>query len=121
LAKPSYRGGWFKAAWTHEAHFAVLVYLLRCPPELDLEQEIAALWRASNEAMGIANTDTAGYHHTITLTYLHAVRALIQTPGWPVGLADCVNAVLAHPVSQRTFPLTLYPEAVLMSAEARLA
>jgi hypothetical protein len=119
LVAPFWHGGWFKADWTHEAHIAVLTYLLRERPDIDLNMEIGFLWRASNEAMGIENTDSAGYHHSITLTYLKGIRGVLAVGDWPNDLCACVNALLAHPVSQRGYPLTLYSEDQLFSVAAR--
>jgi hypothetical protein len=62
-----------KAAWTHPAHFAAALWLCARHPDLDMRPMI----RAYNEATGVENTDTAGYHETITLASLRAVRACL--------------------------------------------
>lgn len=62
-----------KEAWTHEAHLAVgLWYAVTAPENMlaRLRQNI----RTYNAAVGGQNTETAGYHETITDFY---VRLLI--------------------------------------------
>ena len=63
-----------KVEWTHAAHFAAALWLLR-QPEADAERDMPRLIRAYNEATGVPNTDAGGYHHTITLASLRAARA----------------------------------------------
>ena len=55
-----------------------------------------ALIRAYNEATGVANTDTDGYHETITLASLRAARAWLDArPATP--LAEALQGLLAGP------------------------
>ena len=55
-----------KPEWTHAAHFAVTLWLMRHRPDIRLENEMPDMIRAFNEATGTPNTDTSGYHETIT-------------------------------------------------------
>lgn len=62
-----------RARWTHPAHLAVGFWYLwhHTPAEaLRLARENI---RAHNEGVGTANTDTGGYHETITRGYLHGI------------------------------------------------
>jgi hypothetical protein len=114
-ARPLLTGGCFREDWTHEAHFVVLIYLLERRPDIDLDREIGNLWRRSNEALGIENNDTGGYHETITRVYLNAVRDfLANCPG--MSLVEICNSVLTSPVSH---PLEYYEKETLFSPEAR--
>ena len=79
-----------KPEWTHAAHFAAAVWLLT-RPGLDAERAMPPLIRAYNEATGVQNTDTAGYHETITLASLRAAARpwpAAPTPAspasWPI-------------------------------------
>jgi len=65
-----------------------------------------------NEATGTANTDTGGYHDTITCYYVAAVGALAGVP---------LETVLAHSTCSRTAPLELWSRERLYSVEARRA
>ena len=66
-----------KSNWSHAAHFAATVWLLRCHPEMDASLAIPKLIRAYNEATGVANTDSSGYHETITHASIRATRAFL--------------------------------------------
>ena len=52
--------------WTHAAHFAAALWLMRYRPELEPAAVMPGLIRAINESVGGVNDDTAGYHETIT-------------------------------------------------------
>ncbi len=51
-----------KTAWTHAAHFAATLHLLRHRPDLALPRMLPGVIRAYNIACGGTNTDSAGYH-----------------------------------------------------------
>jgi hypothetical protein len=116
--RPLLTGGCFREDWTHEAHFAVLIYLLERRPDIDLDRKIGNLWRRSNEALGIENSDTGGYHETITRIYLNAVRDFLGNCHG-MSLVKTCNSVLISTVSRRTYPLEYYKKETLFSPEAR--
>jgi hypothetical protein len=49
-----------KPAWTHPAHFAAAVWLIRCRPDLPAHIHMPGSIRAYNEATGLVNTLLAG-------------------------------------------------------------
>ncbi len=63
-----------KAEWSHAAHFAATVYLARYQPELLAPPAIGAIISGYNVATGGANSDSDGYHETITVASVRAVR-----------------------------------------------
>ncbi len=65
-----------KPAWTHAAHFASALWLFHA--EVEFVREMPGMIRAYNEATGVANTDTSGYHETITMASLRAARAFLR-------------------------------------------
>lgn len=67
-----------RSEWTHQAHIAAAVYLIALRPDIDPETEMPRLIRALNASHGVANTSSSGYHHTITLAFLAALRAFIH-------------------------------------------
>ncbi|MDB5469967.1 MAG: hypothetical protein JWR84_1527 [Caulobacter sp.] len=73
-----------KPAWTHAAHFACAVWIVMRRPDLVPEHDLPGLIRAYNEATDTPNTETGGYHETITQASLHAVRAAVAEGGSPV-------------------------------------
>jgi hypothetical protein len=110
-----------KPEWTHEAHLAACLWLLTERPDIDAERDLPAIISAYNEAVGGVNDATQGYHHTITLTYVAAVRDLLARVAPALSLAEKVNILLAAPQGRRDWPLTLYSRDRLFSADARLS
>ena len=105
--------------WTHEAHLAATTYLLLRRPDIDLDKELPGIIRRFNESVGGVNSDTEGYHETITRVFLAAVRAhLAETEGQE--LCARVNALLLSERGRRDWPLGLYSRERLFSVEARL-
>jgi hypothetical protein len=72
-----------KPEWTHAAHFAAALWLLRHRGDAAV-REMPPLIRAYNEETGTANTDTTGYHETITLASLRAARAWLDDRAPPL-------------------------------------
>jgi hypothetical protein len=105
--------------WTHEAHLAASTYLLLKRPDIDLDKEFPGLIRAYNESVGRVNSDTEGYHETITRLFLHGVRMFLAEadPGEP--LHELVNELLLSPMGRRAWPLRFYSPERLFSVEAR--
>jgi hypothetical protein len=73
--------------WTHAAHLAVTVYVPRMRQDVEAELAIPAMIRALNEAQGGRNTDTEGYHHTITLASTDARLGWVPSDRAPLTFA----------------------------------
>ena len=108
-----------KAEWTHAAHFAAALWLMRHRPDLDLVRAMPGIIRAYNEATGVANTDSGGYHQTITLASLRAARAELTRHGAEAPLHQVLDAVLASPLGKSSWLLEYWAEKLLMSPGAR--
>jgi hypothetical protein len=107
-----------KPEWTHAAHFAVTLWLMRHRPDLDLKTEMPGLIRGFNEATGTPNTDTGGYHETITLASLGAVRAMLAAaPAQP--LHEILDRLLDSPLGDSKWLLEYWSRERLFSVEAR--
>jgi hypothetical protein len=99
-----------KARWTHEAHLVVCRATLRLfDPAAALDRLRQAI-RSYNEASGTANTDTGGYHETLTAYYVGAVHAV-----GPVSLDELVS----HPACARGAPGSHWSRERLFSVTAR--
>jgi len=108
-----------KPQWTHAAHFAAAVWVLT-RPHLDAPRDMPGLIRAYNEATGVANTDTEGYHETITLASLRAARAWLDArPG--AALSAVLSDLLASPCGRSDWLLAHWSRDVLFSPQARRA
>jgi len=108
-----------RAEWTHEAHLATTTYLLLRHPEIDLDRELPGLIRRYNESVGGVNSDTEGYHDTITRVFLNGVRRFLGDADHGEPLHELVNELLLSPVGRRDWPLRFYSRDRLFSVEAR--
>lgn len=107
-----------KVEWNHRAHFAAALWLLAHPDVLARAGGMAPLIRAYNEATGGENTDSAGYHETITQASLRgAAAALAENAGLPLGAV--LDRLMAGPLGDKNWPLTHWSKQRLMSVEAR--
>ena len=108
-----------RAEWTHAAHFAAALWLMRYRPELDAAQTMPGLIRGYNESVGGVNDDTSGYHETITQASLRAARGVLDAypPDMPV--YRIANALLASNLSNPNWLLEYWSRDRLMSVEAR--
>lgn len=107
-----------KEEWTHAAHFAAALWLMARRPEMDLTAEMPRLIRAYNESLGGKNTETSGYHETITQASLLAARAFLrERDGEP--LVDTMNSLLRSPLGRSDWWTAYWSREVLFSVEAR--
>ena len=107
--------------WTHEAHLAATAYLLLRRPEIDLDEELPGIIRRFNESVGGVNSDTEGYHDTITHSFLRGVRLFLEDADVRSPLHELVNELLLSPMGRRDWPLRFYSRERLFSVEARKA
>jgi len=110
-----------RAEWTHEAHLAATVWLLLKRPDIDLDRELPDLIRRYNESVGSVNSDTEGYHETITRVFLRGVRLFLAEADPREPLYELVNELLLSPMGRRDWPLRFYSPERLASVEARRA
>ena len=108
-------------AWTHEAHLAATIYLLARRPDIDLNTELPGIIRRYNESVGGVNSDSEGYHETITRVFLHGVRLFLAEADTSKLLHELVNELLLSPMGRRDWPLRFYTPERLFSVEARRA
>lgn len=109
-----------KGEWTHLAHLrAGLWHVHQHGPfeALDLLRERISRY---NESVGTSNTDTSGYHETITRFYVVVIDRFLST----VDRLDDLDALAAALIAQygdRRLPLHHYSEKRLFSPVARRA
>ena len=108
-----------KEEWTHEAHLAATTYLLLRRPDIDLDKELPGIIRRFNESVGGVNSDSEGYHETITRAFLRAVRLFLAEADAKAPLHELVNELLLSPMGRRDWPLRFYSRELLFSVEAR--
>lgn len=110
-----------RSDWTHEAHLAATTYLLLRHREIDVDKELPSLIRCFNESIGGVNSDSEGYHETITRVFLRGVRLFLSDADLSAPLHDLVNELLVSPMGKRDWPLRFYTPRRLFSIDARNA
>jgi hypothetical protein len=105
--------------WTHEAHLAATSYLVLKRPEIDLDVELRGIISGYNESVGGRNTDTEGYHDTITHAYLRGIRLFLAEADIGRPIHELVNELLMSPMGRRDWPLRFWSKERLVSVEAR--
>ncbi len=103
--------------WTHVAHFAAALWLLRNRPGFGAAA-MAPLIQRYNITIGNQNTDTQGYHETITRASLAgAAAALRAQPN--AALPTVLDRLLTGPLGKPDWLLVHWSHEVLFSPEAR--
>jgi hypothetical protein len=108
-----------KAEWTHAAHLAVAAWIIAVRNDLHAARDMPGIISAYNEACGVANTDTGGYHETITQASLLAVAAFLDAQPRVATLHAACNALLASPYGSKDWLLRHWSQPVLFSVAAR--
>jgi len=104
-----------KAEWTHAAHFAAALWMLRAGTIDALPDTI----RRYNAATGTANTDTTGYHETITRASIAAAHAILDGRAPDDPLWAVANALMASPFGRSDWCSVYWRRERLFSTEAR--
>ena len=108
-----------KAEWTHEGHFAAALWLLRHRPELASPDALRGLISAYNEASGTANTDTGGYHHTITIASQRAAAFHLGRAGAAAPLHMVLGAIMVSEQGRSDWLLAHWTREALFTPVAR--
>jgi hypothetical protein len=107
-----------RSQWTHEAHLAVGFWLLMHYSPAEAFERMKAGIQQYNQSVGIPNSQTSGYHATITQFWLRKIQQFLVdnqstqfTPAlWHQLLQQCSDPKL---------PLQYYSHDCLMSWPAR--
>jgi hypothetical protein len=106
--------------WTHEAHMVVGLYMVTHFGAEALDQMRIAL-KKYNLSTGVENTDTSGYHETLTYFWLERIRTECTDHDgslcWDQRTLDYL--LINRALTNRNVWLEIYPEAVIKSLEAR--
>ncbi len=107
------------SAWTHGAHLTIaLWYLLHDDFEEALLRVRAGIKRF-NRANGVVTTRERGYHETLTVFWLRAVRAFLdESYREAQSLVSLANELIES--ADKNLPLEYYSRELLFSREARL-
>jgi hypothetical protein len=107
------------AEWTHHAHLTVgCWHVARFGPDAALERLRAGI-RRLNAAHGTIESDTRGYHETITRAFVRLLDGFLRGRPGGESLTATVAALLASPLAAREVLLRYYSKATLFSVAAR--
>jgi hypothetical protein len=108
-----------RVEWTHAAHFAAALWLMRYRPDLDTSRDMPRMIRAYNESVGRVNGDSGGYHETITQASLRALRGVLKANPADMPIYRIVNALMASSLGNPNWLLEYWSRDLLMSTKAR--
>ncbi|MES2626440.1 MAG: hypothetical protein V4628_14235 [Pseudomonadota bacterium] len=109
-----------RSRWTHEAHLvAGFWYANKYEPDQALNIIREYIWR-HNESVGTENTDSGGYHETITRLYMTVIANHVLHHK-NLTFEESLALLLASPLGNSEWPLTHYSKRRLFSVEARRA
>ena len=108
-----------KEEWTHEGHFAAALWLLRNRADLAGPDEMRELIMRYNDATGKPNTDSEGYHHTITRASMRAAahHLIALPPGEP--LHEVLRSLMRSACGRTDWLLEYWRAETLFSVAAR--
>ena len=107
-----------RSEWTHHAHLVVALWYLLRHDEAQATRLIRSGIRRYNEAGGIKQTTTNGYHETITLFYIRIICHFLSSASPDCTLMMLVNSLI-NVGGDKRLPLEYYSRERLMSWEAR--
>jgi hypothetical protein len=107
--------------WTHQAHLTVGLWHVLSRPSGMVLDEIRRGIIAYNTAVGTPNSDTRGYHETITAFYVWAIRKYLRDANADLTLVALMNGLLASRYATKSYPFEFYSRERLLSVDARRA
>ena len=105
--------------WTHHAHLLVGTMLARRMPQDALLPRLRQAISGYNLASGGQNTDSAGYHESITAFYAAVLGAYARRTAH-LPLAEAARRLLDSPLEDRKIVLRAYQAETLKTVAARL-
>jgi hypothetical protein len=107
------------ARWTHQAHLAVGLWHVRRFGEAESRGLLRDGIRAYNEASGTPNSETRGYHETVTMYYVWATARFLETAR-ATRLVDLVNDFVESRLGSKDGIFFFWSRDLLLSTPARL-
>lgn len=107
-----------KSEWTHHAHIITAFWYLRNYPAKDVMELLREAIISHNISVGTPNSDTEGYHETITRFWLWATERFISDSE-NTELSELCNKFINSDYSLTDYPLKYYKRETLFSIDAR--
>jgi hypothetical protein len=108
-----------KPRWTHHAHIVVAIWHIRRYGEAEALARLRDRIWSYNLSVGTLNTDTGGYHETITRFFVWQVARYLESASAEASFVALVNGLAARPEGTKDWPFTYWSRERLMSVEAR--
>ena len=107
-----------KSDWTHAAHLTVGLYYCYSMPFAVAKNVMRDGICWLNDTHGTPNTDTTGYHETLTVFWLKRIWNYLDDQVGTMPLEDAANE-LTERFNDPSLPLKYYSRDLLFSAQAR--
>ena len=107
-----------KERWTHGAHLLTGACYVHALGVSEATNRMRLCVRRYNEAVGGKNTETSGYHETITVAWIKLIGRLLRDVQ-PIARAEFAALAVEHFVKQRDIFRRYYDFDVEKSIEAR--
>lgn len=108
------------SAWNHAAHLRITYLYVRSLPPAEALEAVRTGIQSFNAANNIEQTETGGYHETLTQTWFRLVLAAARTTPPSTPTADSRAFLRVHPqLLDKKLPLRHYTREMIMSWKAR--
>jgi hypothetical protein len=107
------------ARWTHREHLTVAFWYVSRLGETQAIERMRAGILHLNGCHGTPNTDTRGYHETITRFWLEIVRKFVEQPGSPRPPLETANQLIQKYAERRRLWREYYSFDLMKSVESR--
>jgi hypothetical protein len=108
-----------KHEWTHEAHLMIGLHMVVTHGKNALP-EMRQKLRAYNDAVGTINSETMGYHETLTVFWLWTLRQFCHdTHRWTLDEVTVDLLLFNETLANRNLFLQYYSKDLILSTEAR--
>lgn len=107
-----------KVEWTHEAHLVVAIWYTWHHDEDEAMNLVRDFIWNHNESVGTANSETDGYHESITKFWVYVGKRFLESNEFE-GYTEACTAFIDSKFASSKHPLQYYTADVLFSLEAR--
>jgi hypothetical protein len=108
-----------KTDWTHDAHVMVGAWYVQHYGASEAIAQLRHGIRLLNEHHGTSNSDTTGYHETITVAYVRLLESFFDGCPDHLTFEKRLEWLFKSPLRDRNFLLNFYSREVLSSVTAR--
>jgi glycosyltransferase involved in cell wall biosynthesis len=108
-----------RSEWTHVAHLKVGAWHVDRYGPAEALSRLRAGIRRLNDSHGTVNSETSGYHETVTAAYVRLLSAFLEGCPAAMLLEDRVARLVSSPLADKNVLFAFYSRETLMSVRAR--